>query len=67
MDWTTLLFIEDNELQYELRRRLVEQSIREEDYEPAITDYSPIGETAEEFYRNNWLDESREDMNGRPY
>jgi hypothetical protein len=47
-------------MEYAKRRKLIEDAIMEEDYEPAMTDYNPEGETAEEFYRNNWINESRE-------
>ncbi len=47
-------------MEYQKRRKLIEDAIQEEDYEPVITDAQYEGETAEEFYRNSWIKESRE-------
>jgi hypothetical protein len=54
-----LNIIEDNELQYQHRRKLIELKLEREDYEPAITNTEFIGETCEEFYRRSWLDDFR--------
>jgi hypothetical protein len=65
--------VEQNEMEYVKRRKLIDETILEEDYEPSITDYNitdfdkKYGETADEFYRKNWLNESREDVNGNVY
>jgi hypothetical protein len=63
VDWKTINLLEQNEMEYAKRRRLIDLELAKEDFEPAITDSQYEGETAEEFYRNSWLKEMRE--NGR--
>jgi hypothetical protein len=58
-----LNIIEANELEYQKRRRLVEEALQEEDYEPFMTDVEFPGETAEEYYSKHLLNECREDIN----
>jgi len=48
-------------MEYAKRRRLIDLELSKEDDEPFITDASWEGETCEEFYRNTWLKECRED------
>jgi hypothetical protein len=60
LDWRILNLIEANELEYAKRRKLIDLELEREDYEPVITDVEFPGETAEEFYRREWLNEFRE-------
>ncbi len=46
-------------MEYQKRRRLIDEALQEEDYEPYMTDVEFPGETAEEFYRRSWLDDFR--------